>query len=46
MLTRTTRRAEKLRIKNSSANEKIFRESSKIYKDALKNSGFRGEFTY
>ena len=27
-------------------NEKIFQESSKIYTDALKNSGFREEFTY
>ena len=29
-----------------SANEKIFLESSKIYMDALKNSGFREEFNY
>ena len=29
-------KAVKLRIKNLSANEKIFQESSKIYKDALK----------
>ena len=36
----------KLRIKNLSANEKIFQESSKLYKEALKNSGFREEFTY
>ena len=36
----------KLRIKNLSANEKIFQESSKIYKEALKNNGFREEFTY
>ena len=38
--------AVKLRIRNLSANEKIFQESSKIYMDALKNSGFREEFTY
>ena len=36
----------KLRIRNLSANEKIFQESSQIYMDALKNSGFREEFTY
>ena len=35
-----------MRIRNLSAYEKIFQESSKIYKDALKNSGFREEFTY
>ena len=35
-----------LRIRNLSANEKIFQESSKIYMDALKNSGLREEFTY
>ena len=39
-------KAVKLRIRNLSTNEKIFQESSKIYKDALKNSGFREEFTY
>ena len=39
-------RAVKWRIKNLSASEKIFQESSKIYKEALKNSGFREEFTY
>ena len=38
-------KAVKLRIRNLSANEKIFQESSKIYMDALKNSGFREEFT-
>ena len=38
-------KAVKLRIRNLSANEKIFQESSKIYMDALKNSGFRDEFT-
>ena len=36
----------KLIIKNLSANEKIFQESSKIYKEALKNSRFREEFIY
>ena len=36
----------KLRIRNLSAYEKIFQESNKIYVDALKNSGFREEFTY
>ena len=39
-------KAVNLRIRNLSANEKIFQESSKIYMDALKNSGFREEFTY
>ena len=39
-------KAIKLRIKNLSTNEKIFQESSKIYKEALQNSGFREEFTY
>ena len=39
-------KAVKLRIRNLSANEKIFQESTKIYKDALKNSSFREEFTY
>ena len=39
-------KAVKLQIRNLSANEKIFQESSKIYMDALKNSGFREEFTY
>ena len=39
-------KAVKLRIRNLSAKEKIFQESSKIYKDALKNSGFWEEFTY
>ena len=33
-------------VRNLSANEKIFQERSKIYMDALKNSGFREEFTY
>ena len=35
-----------MRIRNLSANEKIFQESCKIYMDALKNSGFKEEFTY
>ena len=39
-------KAVKLRIRNLSANEKIFQESSKVCMDALKNSGFREEFTY
>ena len=39
-------KAVKLRINNLSTNEKIFQESSKIYKDSLKNSGFREEFKY
>ena len=38
-------KAVNLRIRNLSANEKIFQESSKIYMDALKNSGFWEEFT-
>ena len=38
-------KAVNLRIRNLSANEKIFQESSKIYMDALKNSSFREEFT-
>ena len=36
----------KLRIRNLSANEKISQESSEIYMDTLKNSGFREELTY
>ena len=39
-------KAVNLRIRNLSANEKIFQESSKISMDALENSGFREEFTY
>ena len=35
-----------MRISKLSANEKIFKESSKIYIDALKNSGFKEEFRY
>ena len=34
----------KMRIRSLSANEKIFQESSKIYKEALKNSVFKEEF--
>ena len=45
-IIKQVRKAVKLRIRNLSANEKIFQESSKIYMDALKNSGFREEFTY
>ena len=37
-------KAVNLRICKLSANEKIFRESSKMYIDALKNSGFKEEF--
>ena len=36
--------AVNLRIGNLSANEKIFKESSKRYIDALKNSGFKEDF--
>ena len=39
-------KAVNLRIRNLSANEKIFQEGSKIYVDALKNKGFREEVTY
>ena len=35
-----------LRISKLSANEKIFKENSKMYIDALKNSGFKEEFRY
>ena len=38
-------KAVKLKIRNSSANEKIFQESGKIFKEAHKNSGFSEEFT-
>ena len=34
-------KAVNLRICKLSANEKIFKESSKMYTDALKNSGLR-----
>ena len=39
-------KAENLRIRNLSAYEKIFQESSKLYMDALKNSGFREELKF
>ena len=38
--------AVKMRIRRLSANEKIFQESSKIYEEVFKNSGFSEEFTY
>ena len=39
-------KAVNLRICKLSANEKKFIESSKMYIDALKNSGFKEEFRY
>ena len=39
-------KAVNLRIRNLSANEKIFRKGSKIYIDALKSSGYKQNFTY
>ena len=39
-------KAVNLRVRNLSANDKIFQESSKIYMDALKNSSFMEDFTY
>ena len=39
-------KAVNLRICKLSANEKIFKESSKRYIDALKNSGFKEDFSY
>ena len=39
-------KAVNLRIRNLSANEKIFRESCKMYIDALKSSGYKENFTY
>ena len=39
-------KAVNLRIGKLSANEKIFKESSKRYIDALKNSGFKEDFWY
>ena len=39
-------KAVNLRICKLSANEKIFKESSKRYIDALKNSGFKEDFRY
>ena len=35
-----------MRIRRLSANEKIFQESGKIYKEALKNNRISEEFTY
>ena len=34
------------RIRRLSSNKKIFHESSKMYTEALKNSGFKEELTY
>ena len=39
-------KAVNLRIGKLSANEKIFKESSKRYIEALKNSGFNEDFRY
>ena len=39
-------KAVNLRIRNLSANEEIFRKSSKMYIDALKNNGYKENFTY
>ena len=39
-------KAVNVRIRNLSANEKIFQESSGVCMDALKNSSFWVEFTY
>ena len=39
-------KAVNLRIGKLSANEKIFKESSKRYTEALKNSGFKEDFRY
>ena len=39
-------KAVNLRICKLSANEKIFKESSKMYIDALKNSSFKEDFRY
>ena len=39
-------KAINLRMGKLSANEKIFKESSKRYIDALKNSGFKEDFRY
>ena len=43
-ITKQVPKAVNLGIGNLSANDKIFQESSKLYKDALRNSGFREEF--
>ena len=39
-------KAVNLRIRNLSADEKIFRKGSKMYIDALKSSGYKESFTY
>ena len=39
-------KAVKLRIRNLSANEEIFRKGSKMYIDALKSRGYKENFTY
>ena len=39
-------KAVKLRIRNLSVNEEIFRKGSKMYIDALKSSGYKENFTY
>ena len=39
-------KAVNLRICKLSSNEKFFKESSKMYIDVLKNSGFKDEFSY
>ena len=39
-------KAVNLRIRNLSANEKIFRKGSKMYIDALKRSGCQENLTY
>ena len=45
VIIKQVRKAVNLRIRNLSANEKIFRESSKMYIDALKSSGYKENFT-
>ena len=45
-ITKQIPKAVNLRICKLSANEKIFKESSKRYIDALKNSGFKEDFRY
>ena len=39
-------KAVNTRIRKLSSNKKIFHESSKMYIEALKNCGFKEEFTY
>ena len=39
-------KAVNMKISRLSSNKKIFHESSKMYIEALKNSGFKEEFTY